>query len=92
MGNNIKPIRLPPLDALRVKTPRRKVPNPCTAVLSSLLACWASSGLGSSGCVKVETQLRQCMDGPRAPPAELNTINYHLHRMKKYLVSPQKKK
>jgi hypothetical protein len=56
------------------------------------LACWASAGYNAAGCLAVENQLRICMDGPKAAPAPPNTINYHLSRMQKYVVSTPKRK
>ncbi|KAF4122034.1 37S ribosomal protein [Geosmithia morbida] len=78
-----KPMRLPPLQNLRVHNPKRKVENPCLAVMSSVLACWASAGYNATGCLAVENQLRHCMDGPKAPKPPSNTINYHLGRLQK---------
>ncbi|PMB71762.1 37S ribosomal protein MRP10, mitochondrial [Beauveria bassiana] len=80
-----KPIRLPPLEVLRVKNPKRNPKNPCTIVMSSVLACWASAGYNAAGCAAIETQLRQCMDGPKPPPAPPNTINHHMSRLGKYI-------
>jgi len=87
-----KPIRLPPLKTLRVHNPKRQVENPCIAIMSSVLACWASAGYNASGCLAVENQLRACMDGPKPPGATPNTINYHLSRMQKYVTSTPKRK
>jgi hypothetical protein len=92
MVGNHKAIRLPPLKTLRVHNPKRQVENPCIAIMSSVLACWASAGYNATGCAAVETQLRKCMDGPAAPPAPTNTINYHLARMQKYMTGPRKQK
>ncbi|KFA73199.1 hypothetical protein S40288_07953 [Stachybotrys chartarum IBT 40288] len=82
-----KPIRLPPLKKLRVHDPKRKVEQPCVAVMSTVLACWASAGYNAAGCAAVENQLRKCMDGPKAPPPGTNTVNYHLGRMKSNVIS-----
>ncbi|KAH7193848.1 uncharacterized protein B0J16DRAFT_336134 [Fusarium flagelliforme] len=90
MAGRHKPIRLPPLKTLRVHNPKRQVENPCIAIMSSVLACWASAGYNATGCAAVENQLRKCMDGPAAPPAPTNTINYHLARMQKYMTGPRK--
>ncbi|KAG5916239.1 hypothetical protein E4U61_003848 [Claviceps capensis] len=87
-----KPIRLPPLKVLRVKNPKTQVENPCIAIMSNVLACWASAGQNSAGCAHIETQLRKCMDGPKPPPPPPSTINYHLGRMKKHVLSPAKYK
>ncbi|RDA83940.1 hypothetical protein CP532_3636 [Ophiocordyceps camponoti-leonardi (nom. inval.)] len=92
MSSRKKPMRLPPLKVLRVHSPKRKTENPCLSLMSAVLACWASAGFNSEGCAGIETQLRQCMDGPPPPPAPTNTINYHLGRMKKYLINPGKHK
>lgn len=118
-----KPIRLPPLEVLRVKNPKRNPKNPCTVVMSSVLgtsffspalyriytgrgkdslsglslpfanrlflppriACWASAGYNAAGCAAIETQLRQCMDGPKPQPASPNTINHHMGRLGKHI-------
>ncbi|KAM5352852.1 hypothetical protein ACJ41O_005574 [Fusarium nematophilum] len=92
MSGRHKAIRLPPLKTLRVHDPKRKVENPCIAIMSSVLACWASAGYNATGCAAVETQLRKCMDGPKPAPAPANTINYHLSRMQKYMTGPRKQK
>ena len=54
------------------------------------LACWASAGYNAAGCMAIENQLRQCMDGPPAPKPKPNTVNYHLSRMQKYVTARQK--
>lgn len=127
MAGGHKPIRLPPLQTLRVKDPKRAPENPCIAIMTSvlgmfppritvffqrahltlaldptrlghdsilhralltlLLACWASAGYNAAGCTAIENQLRKCMDGPPLPPAPANTINYHLGRMQKHVIS-----
>ncbi|KAG5978292.1 hypothetical protein E4U55_006294 [Claviceps digitariae] len=92
MPGGHKPIRLPPLKTLRVHNPKRQPENPCIAIMSSVLACWASAGYNSAGCAAIETQLRRCMDEPAPPPAAANTINYHLTRMQKHVLSPRKYK
>ncbi|PFH58524.1 hypothetical protein XA68_13567 [Ophiocordyceps unilateralis] len=92
MSSGRNSMRLPPLKVLRVHTPKRKPENPCVAIMSSVLACWASAGFTAAGCAVLETQLRQCMDGPPPPAAATNTINYHLGRMKKYLINKGKYK
>ncbi|KJZ79713.1 hypothetical protein HIM_01182 [Hirsutella minnesotensis 3608] len=92
MTGRHKPIRLPPLDVLRVKDPKRKTENPCIAIMSTVLACWASAGYNAAGCSAVENQLRQCMDGPPVAPPTTKTINYHLGRMKQHVLSPRKHK
>ncbi|QPG98487.1 hypothetical protein C2857_007658 [Epichloe festucae Fl1] len=92
MSGGHKPIRLPPLKTLRVRNPKRQPENPCIAIMSSVLACWASAGYNASGCAAVETQLRMCMDGPAPAPAPANTINYHLSRMQKHVTSSRKQR
>ncbi|TQS32283.1 hypothetical protein Golomagni_07403, partial [Golovinomyces magnicellulatus] len=87
MAGGHKPIRLPPLQTLRVKDPKRAPENPCIAIMTSVLACWASAGYNAAGCTAIENQLRKCMDGPPLPPAPANTINYHLGRMQKHVIS-----
>ncbi|KAJ4412530.1 40S ribosomal protein mrp10 [Gnomoniopsis sp. IMI 355080] len=87
-----KPMRLPPVKVLRVKNPNRTTTNPCVTLMSSVLACWASTGFASATCSGVEQSLRTCMDGPQAPKPRRNNINYHLSRFQKYLEGPSSKK
>ncbi|CAG9936774.1 hypothetical protein V2G26_006242 [Clonostachys chloroleuca] len=87
-----KAIRLPPLKTLRVHNPQRVPENPCIAVMSTVLACWASAGYNAAGCLAVENQLRSCMDGAKPPGSKPNTINYHLTRMQKDVTSKPKRK
>ncbi|KAH7312729.1 37S ribosomal protein Mrp10 [Stachybotrys elegans] len=82
-----KPIRLPPLKVLRVHDPKRRAEPHCVAVMSTVLACWASAGYNAAGCAAVENQLRACMDGPKPTPPGASTVNYHLARMKKHVTS-----
>lgn len=56
----------------------------------SKIACWASAGYNAAGCMAIENQLRQCMDGPPAPAPKPNTINYHLSRMQRYVTAQPK--
>ncbi|KAK4107430.1 mitochondrial ribosomal protein 10 [Canariomyces notabilis] len=88
---NKNPIRLPPLRTLRVRHPNRPEPNPCLRFMSSVLACWASAGHQGRGCSTVEQALRACMDAPPPPKKPGNTINYHLARFSKKLISQGKK-
>ncbi|CRJ87178.1 37S ribosomal protein MRP10 like [Verticillium longisporum] len=77
-----KPMRLPPLKGLRVRAPLdKKTESPCVAMMSSLLACWASAGFNTSGCAALENALRTCMDSPPPQDTPRNTINFHLARM-----------
>ncbi|KAA8575478.1 hypothetical protein EYC84_004631 [Monilinia fructicola] len=86
------PMRLPPLPKLRVRRPNQTDANPCLAIMTSVLTCWASSGYNVAGCQALETQLRTCMDAPKAAAQKKNTINYHLSRMYPKIVGPRKKK
>ncbi|KAB5585094.1 mitochondrial ribosomal protein 10 [Coniochaeta sp. 2T2.1] len=86
-----RPIRLPPLKALRVRNPNRPEENPCVAVMSSVLTCWASAGYTSTGCAAVEQALRTCMDGPKLPAKPNSAINYHLARFQKRLEGPTRR-
>lgn len=54
-------------------------------------ACWASAGYATAGCAAVEQALRDCMDGPKAPPKKKNNINFHLSRFQKYIEGNTKK-
>ncbi|CCC06540.1 hypothetical protein SMAC4_07449 [Sordaria macrospora] len=87
-----KPIRLPPLKKLKVRQPNKAEENPCIAVMSSVLACWASAGYNSAGCATVENALRACMDTPKPAPKASNTINYHLQRFHERLTQGKRKK
>ncbi|KAI1506386.1 37S ribosomal protein Mrp10 [Biscogniauxia marginata] len=92
MSGTQKPIRLPPLKVLRVRHPNGKPERPCMAIMSSVLACWASAGYTTTGCAQIEQALRNCMDSPRPPPPKGSAINYHLGRFKDRLTYPAKKK
>ncbi|KAI4592320.1 40S ribosomal protein mrp10 [Pestalotiopsis sp. IQ-011] len=80
MTGTHKPMRLPPLKVLRVKNPNRQSEQPCMAIMSSVLACWASSGYNTAGCSAMEQALRACMDGPQPSSGRRSEINYHLSR------------
>ncbi|KAF2220418.1 hypothetical protein BDZ85DRAFT_266570 [Elsinoe ampelina] len=85
--------RLPPLPKLRVRRPNAAASqSPCVGVMSSVLACWASSGHTAQACAVLEQQLRACMDAPRPKTQQKNTINYHLGRFYPQIVGPHKKK
>ncbi|KAK0736058.1 hypothetical protein B0T21DRAFT_383708 [Apiosordaria backusii] len=85
------PIRLPPLQKLRVRNPNKREPNPCLTIMSSVLACWASAGHTGRACNTVEDALRACMDAPKPPPKPSNTINYHLQRLSSKLIKQASK-
>ncbi|KAH9907831.1 mitochondrial ribosomal protein 10 [Xylariomycetidae sp. FL2044] len=92
MSASQKPIRLPPLKALRVHNPSGVRERPCVNIMSSVLACWASAGYSTTGCAQVEQALRACMDGPPPSKPRRANINYHLMRFKNKLTYPEKKK
>ncbi|KAH8168350.1 hypothetical protein LIA77_11614 [Sarocladium implicatum] len=87
-----KAIRLPPLKTLRVHSPKQQTENPCIAIMSTVLACWASAGYNAAGCAALENQLRLCTDGPKVAAAPPSTVNYHLKRMQKYVTLQPKRK
>ncbi|KAK5662455.1 hypothetical protein OQA88_8366 [Cercophora sp. LCS_1] len=87
-----KPIRLPPLEVLRVRYPNKPEANPCLIVMSQVLSCWASAGYNTAGCAAFEDALRTCMDKPRAPPKKHNDINHHLGRFNTRLTQKASKK
>ncbi|KAG9249233.1 hypothetical protein BJ878DRAFT_485328 [Calycina marina] len=91
-STKLVPMRLPPLSKLKVRRPNAGEVNPCLAIMSSVLTCWASAGYNVAGCQAIEMQLRQCMDAPKQPARPKNTINYHLSRMYPNLVGPRKRK
>ncbi|KZF24855.1 mitochondrial ribosomal protein 10 [Xylona heveae TC161] len=86
------PMRLPPLPKLRVRHPNKTETNPCMAIMSSMLGCWASSGYNMAGCVGLEQQLRMCMDTKKPKVEKRNTINYHLSRLYPKIIGPHKRK
>ncbi|KAI1647776.1 mitochondrial ribosomal protein 10 [Daldinia loculata] len=92
MSASQKPIRLPPLKVLRVRNPNGQRERPCMALMSSVLACWASAGYSTVGCAQVEQALRNCMDGPQPSKPKSSEINYHLARFKDRLTYAEKKK
>ncbi|KAI1205053.1 mitochondrial ribosomal protein 10 [Annulohypoxylon truncatum] len=87
-----RPTRLPPLKTLRVRNPNGRREKPCVALMSSVLACWASAGHNTAGCATVEQALRACMDAPPPPKPKASEINYHLSRFKDRLTFQEKKK
>ncbi|KAK7751960.1 40S ribosomal protein mrp10 [Diatrype stigma] len=91
MSASQKPMRLPPLRVLRIRHPNGIPERPCVAVMSSVLACWASAGYNTAGCAQVEQALRACMDGPQQKPPKGSDVNYHLMRFKDRLTQPASK-
>ncbi|KAI1357963.1 37S ribosomal protein Mrp10 [Xylaria arbuscula] len=87
-----RPIRLPPLKTLRVRTPNAKPERPCMSIMTSVLSCWASAGASTAGCAQIEQALRACMDGPRPAAPRKSEVNYHLSRFKERLTYAAKKK
>ncbi|KAI0505336.1 37S ribosomal protein Mrp10 [Xylaria bambusicola] len=87
-----KPIRLPPLKALRVRDPNAKPARACMSIMTTVLSCWASAGYSTAGCAQVEQALRACMDGPRPAPPRKSEVNYHLSRFKDRLTYTARKK
>ncbi|KAF2154055.1 mitochondrial ribosomal protein 10 [Myriangium duriaei CBS 260.36] len=85
--------RLPPLPKLRVRRPNAQAQQgPCVGVMTTVLACWASSGHAAQACALLEQQLRACMDAPRPNAQRKSSINYHLGRFYPQIVGPTKKK
>ena len=66
--------RLPPLPRLRVRKPNQGEANPCVALLSSVLGCWASQGYSAQGCAMLEQQLRVCMDSKVSVRSEYSLL------------------
>ncbi|KAI9800637.1 MAG: hypothetical protein M1825_003959 [Sarcosagium campestre] len=89
---NAASIRLPPLRKLKVRRPDSTAVNPCVAIMSSVLTCWASAGHTTAGCAEIENQLRRCMDGPANLSQKKNSINYHLSRLYPKIIGPHKRK
>ncbi|EGP89343.1 uncharacterized protein MYCGRDRAFT_29515, partial [Zymoseptoria tritici IPO323] len=82
---------LPPLPKLRVRKPNSSDANPCVAVMSSMLGCWASQGYTTAGCATIEQQLRVCMDARKPGAAKKSTINHHLSRFYPQIKGPFKR-
>ncbi|KAL4918282.1 hypothetical protein BDW62DRAFT_66802 [Aspergillus aurantiobrunneus] len=61
VSTRLNPVRLNSITHLRVRQPNTNELTPCSAVMSAMLNCWASSG-PKEGCVALEQQLRECMD------------------------------
>ncbi|KAL3470580.1 hypothetical protein BJX99DRAFT_264121 [Aspergillus californicus] len=91
-STRINPVRLNTINHLRVRRPNQTERSACTAVMSSMLSCWASSGYAAEGCIALEAQLRQCMDEKKPSTTKQNSINYHMMRMYPKVVGPKKKK
>ncbi|PGH19850.1 hypothetical protein AJ80_03767 [Polytolypa hystricis UAMH7299] len=90
ISTRMKPMQLQTVNKLRVKRPNKSEPNPCTAVMSSVLTCWASSRFSVEGCFQVEQQLRACVDAKSTKTTHKSTINYHLMRMFPKMSGPRK--
>ncbi|RDW64965.1 hypothetical protein BP6252_10616 [Coleophoma cylindrospora] len=78
-STKVTPMRLPPLHKLRVRRPNSSDPNPCLAIMTSVLTCWASAGYNIAGCASVETQLRACMDEKRRTATNGTPIGTETH-------------
>ncbi|RAL17244.1 mitochondrial 37S ribosomal protein mS37 [Aspergillus homomorphus CBS 101889] len=90
-STRLTPVRLQTINHLRVRRPNKHQGNPCVAIMSSMLSCWASAGATMEGCGALEQQLRACMDAPKPKAQGRSTINYHLMRMFPNVRGPQKK-
>nr|OQO23226.1 hypothetical protein B0A51_10411 [Rachicladosporium sp. CCFEE 5018] len=84
--------KLPPLPKLRVRRPEATNANPCIAMMSSVLGCWASQGYTTQGCAALEQSLRVCMDARKPQQAMKNPINTHLSRLYPQIKGPTKRK
>jgi len=85
-----KNFRLPPLPRFRLRSSRKKQEHPCTAVMTSVLGCWASQGHASQFCERFEEALRTCMDTTKRIEPKKSTINYHMGRLYPKIAGPQK--
>lgn len=57
-----KPVRLPNLQRLKVKSSVvQDRGGPCMVVMTNLLNCWASNAHGSKECQGLEQDLKTCM-------------------------------
>ncbi|KXT01358.1 hypothetical protein AC578_6656 [Pseudocercospora eumusae] len=84
--------KLPPLPKLKVRRPDQGNANPCLAIMSSMLGCWASSGYTTAGCAALEQQLRVCMDARKPGQKTKSPINHHLSRFYPKIIGPHKRK
>ncbi|PGH16979.1 hypothetical protein AJ79_01363 [Helicocarpus griseus UAMH5409] len=76
-STRMKPLHLQTIQKLRVKSPNTHQPNPCLAVMTSVLSCWASNRSGAAGCFSLEQSLKACMDKgvrPLVLPAYINCV------------------
>ncbi|KAL4928585.1 mitochondrial 37S ribosomal protein mS37 [Aspergillus undulatus] len=92
ISTKLNPVRLNSIPQLRVRATEKADPTPCSAVMSAMLTCWASSGQSSAACSLLEQQLRECMDTHKNTGTKRNSINYHLMRMYPKVVGPKKRK
>ena len=86
MTGRHKPMRLPPLQTLRVHNPKRSVENPCIAIMSSVLGTWLPFVCMSRSFATDRNQHvgpQQATTQPAAPPSRTNyapawTARHHL--------------
>ncbi|KAL1971877.1 hypothetical protein VTN31DRAFT_1965 [Thermomyces dupontii] len=90
-STRLNPVRLQTIQHLRVRRPNQNQQHPCTAIMSSMLNCWASSGINAEGCATLEQSLKSCMDSPKDKRVKKDTINYHLMRMFPKVAGPRKR-
>ncbi|ODQ77075.1 hypothetical protein BABINDRAFT_163811 [Babjeviella inositovora NRRL Y-12698] len=77
-----KPVKLPNLPILKVKSTSFKQPvSPCIVMMSQLLNCWASNGDSAAVCKKLEKLYKSCVDAPQVMQKTDSTINYHARRL-----------
>ncbi|CCJ29708.1 unnamed protein product [Pneumocystis jirovecii] len=75
------------LKRLKVKPKKTYNIHPCTAEMAAMLGCWASHGNKPDNvlCEAFANALKKCMEKKIQKTKPVNTINYHLARLKKLL-------
>ncbi|KAG4304955.1 hypothetical protein PORY_001630 [Pneumocystis oryctolagi] len=75
------------LKKLKVKPKKAYNINSCTAEMAAMLGCWATHGNKPDNvlCETFADALKKCMEKKTRKNKPINTINYHLARLKKLL-------
>ncbi|EMR09974.1 hypothetical protein PNEG_01734 [Pneumocystis murina B123] len=75
------------LKKLKVKPKRNRTISPCITEMSAMLGCWAAHGgqPDAIACKAFVVALENCMKEKTRKNQTVNTINYHLSRLKKWL-------
>ncbi|KAG4301690.1 hypothetical protein PCANB_001865 [Pneumocystis canis] len=75
------------LKKLKVKPKKNRLISPCATEMSAMLGCWATHGNKPDNvlCEAFAEALKKCMKEKAQKTKPVNTINYHLARLKKLL-------